>query len=366
VYDAWIDRDRYRFPERLTLPSEAISRAITQTVTLKSPVEFKHDGLLVRFGEVQHAPLLEIGVDLDRFVLVYFHGQERLHEQFVAQTPIRLGGQVIQVVKTPAAVVSRGYTDVHLYPRIYRDYKHAAYPAELTHNDYTLTFFDPIALTEKGYPLHPEQLAELYFFEYFQGEKETRSDLLAQWFTQLQQADAERWAQVPTEKLFELSQLPEPAVSELFRVHLSVQATLTEATGRPVLHYLGALVMPTNPHARYQGIQFKFYFQVLDKISQKHSLWFHIASNDTDHQWMVYDYFAEEETDRWPVGAYYEFPVELQMEPGSYDISFGFWTRERERLYVDVKSDTYWINLGAHLIPGLTDEENIVKEKVNR
>ena len=38
-------------------------------------------------------------------------------------------------------------------------------------------------------------------------------------------------------------------------------------------------------------------------------------------------------------------PIKLEVPPGKYEVSFGFWTADRRRLYVDQANDIYWLNL---------------------
>jgi hypothetical protein len=36
------------------------------------------------------------------------------------------------------------------------------------------------------------------------------------------------------------------------------------------------------------------------------------------------------------------------LEPGEYAVTFGFWTPQtRQRLYVDLTQEIYWIDLGG-------------------
>jgi len=53
----------------------------------------------------------------------------------------------------------------------------------------------------------------------------------------------------------------------------------------------------------------------------------------------------------WPRQDLFLFSPQIKLIPGSYDISFGFWTPgNRRRLTVD-DSDEYWINLGTFEVP---------------
>lgn len=355
-YAQWIDQDRYRFPDRLPVELAQVQRTVTATDTLAFPtpllpLSFGQDGVLIDFGKLQHTSMLEIGVNLDRFALRYMNGKNQVGEQVVRQTPLRLGEQFYQVVWPPREAVAQGYTAIHLYPQIPKDYKHESYPQELSHSDYTLTFFDPIAVVQEAIQAHPEQLAELYYFDYFQGDAATRGDELLRLFAQMQAMDTTRWRQVPLLKMIDLSQIPDREASRFFRTKLTALTTLSDHAKTPLLSYLGAIATPTVPEADVQGLQFKLYFDVLGQVKERYSLWFHIVSVDTGAEWMIYDYFPDEPTDTWQVGAVVEFPALLQVDPGSYEISFGFWTPERERLYADVERDIYWINLGARTMP---------------
>ena len=63
---------------------------------------------------------------------------------------------------------------------------------------------------------------------------------------------------------------------------------------------------------------------------------------------MIYDRFPGEPLPAWSPDALQEFLVTIVLDPGEYDISFGFWTPgDRQRLYQEGSDDVYWINLGT-------------------
>ena len=66
---------------------------------------------------------------------------------------------------------------------------------------------------------------------------------------------------------------------------------------------------------------------------------------------MIYDYEPMALTTDWPRRDLFLFSPQIKLTPGSYDVSFGFWTPgDRRRLTAD-GSDAYWINLGTFEVP---------------
>ena len=342
TYDHLIDFDRYRYPERTPVIAADIERAITDTVTLPSPVSFGTDGVLLELDGPTDAPILEVGVTLDRFSLLDWRDNVLLATQAVRAAPVKLGSQVYQVVRVPDDVRRQGYDSIHLRPD--------------TGGSYTLTFSDLIPTAQDplaGYAetLHPEQLMELYLYEFYRASRIERTAWLAQLNPAIGQLTYDDRQRIADAKMIDLLLVPDPNLYAQVLANLPAHIPISDATGNPVLRYLGAEVIPFEPEDDATGVRLKIPFEVIGRLDEEYSIWYFIDAIDSDGQWMVYDKFPDPPVTDWTVGSVHLFEDSILLEPGLYDISFGFWTRDRRRLYIDQANDVYSILIGRYSVP---------------
>jgi hypothetical protein len=194
------------------------------------------------------------------------------------------------------------------------------------------------------------QILHLFDHTYFRGDAATQQALLPLLRASAAQATAAAWEGIPLSVRTAMLMPRDRELQATIRQHLPVQTVLSNADGQARLRYLGSDVRQT-PMDKPDGLQSDLFFEVIAPLDESYSLWFHIVDNATDDQWMIYDYFPATPTQHWQEATVYKFPVEIELEPASYDISFGLWTPNvRERLYVDQAKDIYWLNMGTHTV----------------
>lgn len=342
AYDHLIDTDRYRYPNRVSRDAADITRTITATVTLPEPVPLTRDGVLVELGAPQTASILGIGLNLDRFTLFYQRDGATIGTQAIHAQAIKLGEQVYHVVRVPEAVIQQGYTALHLRPDLNGDY-------DLTYLDLIPAVMDPLA--GHAAALHPEQLLELYFYQYYRARRAERAAWLAQLQPAIQQLTPTDWQRVAAAKRVNLLLMPEPVIYDTVLANLPTRIPIADAAGNLVMHYLGGDVTPLGLESTESGVQVRLYFEMVGQLDEEYSVWYFIDSIDTDGKWMIYDQYPDPPVNRWPAGTVQTYEGSIALEPGLYDISFGFWTPDRRRLYIDQAADVYSILIGRYEVP---------------
>jgi hypothetical protein len=194
------------------------------------------------------------------------------------------------------------------------------------------------------------QVLHLFDHTYFRGDAASQQTLLPMLRTVAAQATGDAWRDIPVSVRTAMLMPRDRELQTIVRQHLPVQTVLSDAAGQARLRYVGFDVGQASAD-KPKGLQFDLFFEIIAPLEKGYSLWFHIVDNVTGDQWMIYDYFPATPTTEWQEATVYKFPVDIELEPGNYDISFGFWTPNvRERLYVDQANDIYWLNLGTHTV----------------
>ena len=157
----------------------------------------------------------------------------------------------------------------------------------------------------------------------------------------------QEWMETPAGYKLDALAVDDPTLQAIVLEHLpEAQTPLADTTGNTKLRYLGFTPAVAGEDDDASAIRLNLYFEVLAPFDQDYTLWFHIVNRATNQEFMLYDYTDLPGTTQWPTGEIFQSPITLTLDPGEYDVSFGFWTPEtRERLYVDKAQDVYWINL---------------------
>ena len=179
----------------------------------------------------------------------------------------------------------------------------------------------------------------------------------------MDQASEPEWRALPLAQIEDLLSLPDPLIHSL----LDKRATpprLSDDTGRQLLRYWGAEEAVIEARADDEqgrvAIVLDLLLEPLLPFDESYTVWFHIVANDSDDQYMIYDYMPMDDTTGWQPGSIVHFQPEILVEPGNYDLSFGFWTpAERRRLTVD-STNAYWINLGTFDVPNLDEDSQAI------
>jgi arabinofuranosyltransferase len=347
--DALVEPMTWRYPELETRPWRDFDRNWADQLAydeehgadaLRGVALGAAGGVRVDLGELRHDRLLDLGFGASRFEIVYGDGETEVGRQTVSQSPLQLGDDLFTLVDVPAEVAARGYAELLILPLL-PEALQLERVALFAGADGT----DGTARTDPG-PIHVADLLRQYYFTFYRGERGDREARLADLLARIQAAPAEEWATVPGGYKLDLLKMPAPEIQELVAAHSPEAPTLSDARDRPLLRYWGFLPdPPAEGEAGPSGLQGRLAFEVLAPFAEDYALWFHIANDETGAEYMVYDLTAVPGTTEWPVGAVYEAPVFLELEPGKFDVSFGLWTPERRRLYVDRGQDVYWINL---------------------
>jgi len=169
-YEHLIDVERYRYIQRAERSAYEVARHMTDKIILPEPVPFEQHGILINFEEANHAPFLDIGINSERFTLIYRLGEPptsntaheldsgpALYEQSISDAPLRLGQDIYHTIAVPEFVAQAGYHAIHLRP----DYTDL----------FTLTYFDPMEWHQDAEMLHPEQVAKLYYYHYYRAQR---------------------------------------------------------------------------------------------------------------------------------------------------------------------------------------------------
>lgn len=345
VYRALIDAERYRFPniQRLDVPLEDADGLRSAAVQLgeDTPLALGAQGVRLHLSAPIAASHLDLGFDGDMFELVYFDKGAPVVRQVVRQPPLRLGGEMVNVVAVPEDAANQGYNEVRITPLASTNTRLTG-ASFLRLNAGTRAPADGSTLAE---------LLRLYYFSFYRQQGDAREPQLASLRQAIAQAGQAAWAEIPAALLVDLLEMPDPAMHALVEPNLRDSVTLADEDGQPVLRYLGAAEPALTPYEDDVAVQMNLYFEVLAPLARDYSAWFHIkqpkpGETDSYDQWMIYDEFPEPPTTDWSPGTLARFSPTIRLEPGEYEISYGFWTPgDRERLYVQGTED-YWINLG--------------------
>ncbi|MBW7882689.1 MAG: hypothetical protein H3C34_08635 [Caldilineaceae bacterium] len=338
--DYLIDRSAHQYPDMKRAAWEAFDRNWPEHLayiedsgaTSFRGMEFGYQGITIDLGARQHATWIDLGARLPAFDAVFLDGSQTVGRQSVSAQPLVLGADMVAVLRVPAAAAQRGYTALRIIPQ--------------RSGDYHLT---RVALWEESLVgAHVADLLRLFYHVFYRSERDTRALQLAALEQAIRARPEREWADVPVRYYIDLLKMPAPALQELAQARLPGQKLLADEAGASRLRYLGAVDEPLTAEDQEPGARLRLYFEALDPFDRDYTIWFHIANTETGAEYMLYDYTSLDGTTTWPAAMIFEAPIFLALEPGAYEISFGFWTpASRDRLYVE-GSDVYWINLGIH------------------
>jgi arabinofuranosyltransferase len=349
---ALIDEARYRFPDLAWAPLQDFEQNWADRLAYaaeKDPEAFRGrrfdaQGVLVELGATRHARRLDLQFEASAFDVVYRAGEQEVGRQTVMAAPLRLDGDVFTVVDVPATTAQAGYDRIQIIPRLADEY-------ELRR----VGLFDEVSSSETSSENaaadHVADLLRQYYHAFYRGPRDVRAGRLADLLARLRAAPPAEWETLPTGYRIDLLRMPAPELRDLLLERLPAMPVLTDAAGNALLCFVG--FMPEAPTAGDTAavVRGQLVFEVLAPFAEDYTLWFHLVgaetAGETPAEFMVYDYPDAEKTTRWPPGALYEVPVALELAPGDYETSFGLWTPDRRRLYVDQANDVYWINLGV-------------------
>ena len=351
AYDGLIDADRYRYPDRLQVTADALAKERFTAEGFEPPraryvrpdggYRVGGSGVEVDLGETRHESHVELGFDGSYFTVICLRDGEVVDSQQVGAFFASLGDDDFTVLTVPPAVAEGGYDALRIVPEL---------PGE-----YRLAYAEPF---DAGDPqLDLERLLHLYTYAYFRADKAARAATLSAVRERLPDYDAAAWAKLDARKRFDLLRIPAAELQAAVSAATPAVA-LTDADGTVRLRFLAGGgesivaqdVDDTDADASTEwrpALQLHLGFEVVEPPAREFSAWFHIENTETGREFMVYDEFPDDALPDWPAGDLYEFAPSIFLQPGKYDITFGFWTPgDRERLYVD-GGDAYWIDLGT-------------------
>ena len=338
AYAHLIDVSRYRYPQRreLTAAALALSLMPPEDQPDAGGVTFNAHGLRITLETPHTARFLVVGLATDLLTVAFERDGVTIAKQTIAAAPIMVGGHAYTAMTIPAEAATNGFDGVTLLPG--------------RGGEQLLTALDFVGLTEAP-PDDLTALVHLYAYMAYRAKPADRAHLLADIHAQIMAASPADWASLPLETVADLVQIPDRAWQQAIYAAWPHDLLLSTGEERPRLRYLGTTDAQTQPEDAYQGLQLHMTFDVLAPFDRDYTMWFHIADNGSDAEYMIYDYVPMTSTLAWAPGELMVFSPILQLPPGNYDISFGFWTPgDRRRLQVEDNADVTWINLGARSV----------------
>ncbi len=344
AYQGLINGDAYRYPNRLQLTLADADRAAQMRRQAEGPgipPIVTAEGAVIDLVQVTHAPYLAVGLANNYYELSFLHDGNELATQTISDHTISLGGEVFSLVSVPESATLAGYDTLRLQP--------------LTPGTFELSYvelLDPDTWgAETSDATSLRQMLQIYLYTYLRADGDKRVETLANLESRILHAVDSAWEDLPLALKVDLLRFPVPTLQTAVRAYLPDDTVLVDENDRPTLRYLGYTVEPTTIEDSGPALRFHHYLEVLVRPQDDYSAWFHIIRPNDEAEWMIYDYFPQVGTEQWQEATVYEFVTDIELEPGAYDIAFGFWTPHfRERLYVQ-DSDAYWISLGVNELP---------------
>jgi arabinofuranosyltransferase len=119
-YDGLIDKDKYRYPEMVSVDQTAVSTTVTDGTSCADSGShtMKDSGMEIRMSAPSFAQQLTAGLDdNDRYRLVFFHGEEELGSIDVATATLpEPGGIAGRSVMVPKKISGGGFDRIRILP----------------------------------------------------------------------------------------------------------------------------------------------------------------------------------------------------------------------------------------------------------
>ena len=118
-YDAWLDRDQYRFPnlKRLTYTQVSQPKPAGTRWNASGTIVLHSNGVHISLEELTHAPQIEISLDHnDQYQLLFMQGDNMLGWCNVGPKAGSGHGLAVYTVSTPATAAKMGYDAVRVFP----------------------------------------------------------------------------------------------------------------------------------------------------------------------------------------------------------------------------------------------------------
>lgn len=341
AYDFLIDQDHYRYPTAVTVSSTSLVRRFAADAAQNPPRLFGKHGLRIDLGAVQHATQLVFGTELEHFTILYYHSGRRVAQQTVVETPLTLADHSYVVVAPPREATSAGFDLVHLVPE-----------APTSDPAYALTAMEAHTWTDSAAPDRwpPQVVAELYYAAFYRSTGAERTRLLDSLQARLLKLTDEDWRGLGLDVITALLEMPNPTLHDLILRHLPDHRVLVDESGSPLLRYIGSTMQSDTSETAKTGLHVRLYFETLATPTRNYTLWFNMTRSADDRQWMIYDYPLAQQTTEWTESQVYTIEAFLELDPGVYTVSAGFWTPiYRDRLTIE-NSEAYWLDLGPQQV----------------
>ncbi len=326
-----IDRERYRYPDLLTLPLAAATRRFPSDGRPGEPRPFVASGVAVTMEEPVHATAMLMGIDCQAVMVRYTDGNGQIRLQQVHTPTLQFGKDKLLAVVVPEPVRAAGILRVHILP--------------VACDPPILRWFDLVALNEDESPSPAlEQVLDLYFFTYYRDVSQERGRRLAALEGRLQQFSAAAWTEVPVRKLVALLGIPVPTIQALTLAHLPTADLLGVPGQEPVLRYLGHGV-----DGEEEGLEVDLYFEVLRRPSFPLHLRLEAAPPREAPRATAAPETAEE-AGQWQPGMIQKMSADLALPDGTYVLTLCSEAREGEATPVFAAASGPCVPLGTYQV----------------
>ena len=271
--------------------------------------------------------------------MVYQDGEREVGRQTVMAAPLRLGDDVYTVVRVPEAVAQAGYNQIRLVPRLAGGYvlRRVGLFDEVT----AKAPDDPGAASD-----HVADLLRQFYHAFYRSPRDERADRLTELLARIRSAPAAEWATLPAGYPIDLLRMPAPELHDLLLERLPALPVLADAEGNGMLRFLGFLPdsrpRPTKRRSCAAGSSSRCW-RHSPRTTPSGSTW--PTRRPAQSSWSTTTRMRRRPPGGPPAPST-RCRSSWLLEPGDYDASFGLWTPDRRRLYVDKANDVYWINLG--------------------
>jgi galactan 5-O-arabinofuranosyltransferase len=157
---------------------------------------------------------------------------------------------------------------------------------------------------------------------------------------------------LPPTLLVDLAQAAQGELRERVRQALVAQIPqplsidLNDQNGVPKLRLLGYSLQP---YALDQNVaELALYFEPVAPLDHDYGVWLHADQAGTQHN---LDHWPNLRTTAWQPGTIYRHTHVLELAPGEYTLTFGFWESTQDVRLVQPTGDV-GVSLGTHPMPG--------------
>ncbi|MEM7535780.1 MAG: hypothetical protein AAF639_26615 [Chloroflexota bacterium] len=393
-----IDNEMTVTPDGLQIDFQVIRQDDSQDEPQDGPQDEPQDGPQtdtpisgsITLDDITQATHLEIETDSNYYQLLYLNippsdepdnGLQYREEQIIAQQThakhhMLFDEHAYSLVTIPLIARIQGFTHIHFIP---------LYPESFEFSNIKLVDIHKISIEivdvqpmQDATPspqnaIHPDvhtefdmdaqiavDLLRYYYYYFYRGTKQEFDTILPSLRQQLAEIETIPWHIASFDMMKRFLYIPDPNLQNILKERLPKNIILTNEAGTKKIRFLGQSQKntptvlnqrlnaeengPDLTHATDTKLQFSLFMELLSALDESHSLWFHIIQLDTSqpnvdstaiNQWMIYDYPPEMPMNHWKEGYIYQITPEIQLPPGKYELSFGVWTTERTRLYVE-------------------------------